>query len=252
MRQSLFSSKFPRRLIRSLSTSSFAVPCVNYAAHVLAAVEREASQSASKAAMIDGSTGATTTYGDYAYRVGAAARGFRAAGVTRGSVVAIHLPNSPEFVIAFTALASLGATVTTSNPLYSPTELAHQFKDSGASFILTFPPLKPVVEAASKAIGLSPHAMLVLGEPSASFLTIDVSAATSARRALPEIASVDAAKDVLVLPYSSGTTGLPKGVALTHTNLAANIAQTCGVGSSSGMGLLRSDVMLGVLPLYHI
>ena len=246
------------RIIRNYTVSTFPkfiVPTVNYAAHILAAVEREASHTANKVAIIDGSTGATTTYGDYAYRVGAASRGFRSAGVTRGSVVALHLTNSPEFMVAFTALAALGATITTSNPQYTPQELAYQLKDSGATFVLTIPLLKPIVAAAMAAVsGLSPHAMLVLGEPSASFLSVDVSMSSGAKRALPEIVTVDARKQLLALPYSSGTTGLPKGVALSHANLTSNIEQSAGANgdSSSGLGLLRSDVMVGVLPLYHI
>ena len=246
------------RIIRSYTVASgpkFIVPSVNYASHILSAVEREASRSTSKAAIIDGSTGNTITYGDYAYRVGAAARGFRSAGVTRGTVIAVHLPNSPEFIIAFTALASMGAIITTSNPQYTPQELAHQLKDSGATFVLTMPLLKPVVIAAMAAVGnLSPHAMLVLGEPSTSFLSVDVSISSGAKRALPDITTVDASKQLLALPYSSGTTGLPKGVALSHANLTSNIEQSVGANGdgSSGLGLIRDDVMVGVLPLYHI
>jgi acyl-CoA synthetase (AMP-forming)/AMP-acid ligase II len=232
----------PARLLRRLSTTAFAAPGVNYAAHILSFVEAEARRAPAKAAFIDTQTGRVTPYGDYAYRVGAAARGFAAAGVGRGSVVSLHLPNCSEYVVAFTALASLGATATMSNPLYSPTELAHQLKDSGARWCVTVAPLAPVVAAA----GMPAAATLVLGAPSGAFLSADVSAGSHALRALPELATVDAAADVLALPYSSGTTGLSKGVALSHDNLVSNIEQT------KAIGLTSSDVLLGILPLYHI
>ena len=245
----------PRGLSRAFAVASSSSPSIipiatNYSAYILSHVEREAATAPQKAAFIDGTSGRMITYGDFAYRVGAAARGFAAAGVSRGTVVGMHMPNSPEFVIAFNALASLGAVVTTSNPMYSPTELAHQLKDSGASRVITIPQFHPVVSAASAAAGLPASATLTLGEPSTAFLTADVSKASGAERTLPNIVSVDAAKTLLALPYSSGTTGLPKGVALSHSNLATNIEQITGL--TSIFGLDSSDVLLGVLPFYHI
>ena len=249
MRHALQTTQLVRRNLTTVAKGvSFNVPTLNYAEHMLNAIEVEASKFPLKAAIIDGLTGNTIIYGDYAYRVGAAARGFRNAGVSHGTVVAMHMTNSPEFVIAFTALASLGAIITTSNPHYTHQELTHQLKNSGATFILTMPLLKPLVATAIAAVGgLSPHAMFVLGEPSASFLTADVSISRHANRALPDIATVDALNHTLAMPYSSGTTGLPKGANLSHSNLTSNIVQSTNIS-----GLIRTDVVIGVVPLYHI
>jgi len=207
-------------------------------------VERVASKTPSRAAIIEGVSGKATSYADLAYRIGAASRGFKTVGVRRGTVVAVHMPNCPEFVVTFNALASLGAVITTSNPAYSPTELAHQFKDSGAEFVVTHPALEPTVKASVANSGMKEERILTLGQPSASFLTTDVSS-PGAPRSLPEVESVDGPKTLLALPYSSGTTGLPKGVALSHGNLVANLQQ-------AGSFMQEGDVVMGVLPMYHI
>lgn len=210
-------------------------------------IEAEASRAPSRPALINGVTGAATTYGDLPYRIGAAARGFAALGVRAGTVVGLHLANSPEFVVAFNALASLGAVVTTSNPAYSPTELTHQLRDSGASLVLTMEPLLPVVREAAAGAGLPAASVLVLGAPETAFLTADVSKAAAALRQLPSVLDVPGASTLLALPYSSGTTGLPKGVRLSHGNLTANLEQ-----STPGLGMQPGDVTVGVLPFYHI
>ena len=218
----------------------------NYASFMLQHIENGARASASRPALIDGVSGRITTYRDLPYRIGAAARGFKALGITRGTVVGLHLANSPEFIVAFNALAALGAVVTTSNPAYSPTELTHQLRDSGASFVLTMEPLLPVVSAAAAGVGLPASRVLVLGSPAVAFLFEDVAAA-GALRGLPEVEAVDGPRTLLALPYSSGTTGLPKGVELSHGNLTANLEQ-----SHPGLGMASGDVAVGVLPLYHI
>jgi acyl-CoA synthetase (AMP-forming)/AMP-acid ligase II len=218
----------------------------NYASYMLQHIEAGARAAAARPALIDGVTGRVTSYGDLPYRFGAAARGFKALGIRRGTVVGLHLANSPEFIVAFNALAALGAVVTTSNPAYSPTELTHQLKDSGANFVLTMEPLLPVVTAAASGAGLPMSRVLVLGAPATAFLYEDVAAA-GALRALPEVEAVDGPRTLLALPYSSGTTGLPKGVELSHGNLTANLEQ-----SYPGLEMSPGDVAVGVLPLYHI
>ena len=233
---------------RARLLSTLAYPTGNYAAYMLKHIEASAAARPASVALINGATNEAVLYRDLPYRIGAAARGFRALGVTRGTVVALHLPNCPEFLIAFNALAALGAVVTTSNPAYSPTELTHQFRDAGAALVLTLAgPLEAAARAAAEALRLPAAAVHTLGSPATAFLTADASAASGALRALPVIEAVDGPATLFALPYSSGTTGLPKGVALSHGNLTANLLQ-----SSSCLPMAPSDAVLGVLPFYHI
>ncbi len=82
-------------------------------------------------------------------------------GVRDGDVVAIHMPNSPEYIIAFQAVAQLGAINTTSNPLYTPSELTHQLRDSGAKYIITVPGLLENVKKVRRSAACQSHATLL-------------------------------------------------------------------------------------------
>jgi len=200
-----------------------------------------ASELGDKPALIDGPSGRALTYGQLARAARAAASGLAARGLQKGDVFGIFMPNLPEFAVAFHGVASAGGVVTTINSLYTADEVAFQLKDSGARFLLTVPPfLDRALDAAGRT-GI--EEVFVLGEaegatPFASLLTSD--------RAAPDIA-IDLREDLVVLPYSSGTTGFPKGVMLTHHNLVSNLCQILGVHSTR-----ESDRIIGVLPFFHI
>ena len=131
--------------------------------------------------------------------------------------------------------------ITTVNPTYTPAELAHQLKDSGASFIVTNTLLQPLVKAALPHVpGLLPANVAVIGEASGAFL--------ESGSAPLRITPVDSATHTLVIPYSSGTTGLPKGVVLTHRNLIANVQQTTA-HPVLNCGMVEGGVVLGLLPM---
>lgn len=168
-----------------------------------------------KPALIDGPSGRTIKYSDLSCRIGTAAKGFAERGIKDGTVVAIHMPNVPEYIVAFHAVASLGAVNTTSNPLYTATELAHQFRDSAATYCVTVPAFLETVKAAAKDSNLKD--IFVLGEESGKFLFANDGKSKAAT------VKMDPKEHLLVLPYSSGTTGLPKGVMLTHHNIVANV-----------------------------
>ena len=193
-----------------------------------------------KAALIDGPTDRTISYAELRAAVKAVATGLAARGFTKGDVFAIYSPNVPEYAITFLAVSTVGGTNTTINPLYTPAEVNRQLQDSAAKLLVTIPPL---VEAATKAVaGTSVQEVFVFGEADGA----TPFASLMGDGDLP-VVDIDAREDLVALPYSSGTTGMPKGVMLTHHNLVANLAQTTAVEE-----LQETDTLIGILPFYHI
>ncbi len=207
----------------------------------------DVSAHAAKPALIDGPTGRTLTYGQLAGAIRLVASSLAKRGMKKGDVFAIYSPNVPEYAVAFHAVATLGGINTTVNPLYTSHELAHQLKDAGAKYLLTIPQFLPNAQAAAAEAG-GIEEIFVFGEaegatPFASLLKSDGQ--------LPPV-NIDPQKDLVVLPYSSGTTGLPKGVMLTHHNLVSNILQCSGAEFDRGLEIRPDDVLLGLLPFFHI
>jgi acyl-CoA synthetase (AMP-forming)/AMP-acid ligase II len=204
-------------------------------------VLRHTERLADKPALIDGPSGRTLTYGQLAESVRRTAAGLAVRGFRKGNVLAIVAPNSIEYVIAFHAVASLGGVVTTLNPLSTADELAFQLGDSGAAYLLTMPELLEKARAAIQ--GASMREVFVFGEAPGTtpFATLlDRGGAT------PPV-SIDPRSDVAALFYSSGTTGFPKGVMLTHAALAANIEQVAVVDP-----MTEADTVVATLPFFHI
>ena len=207
-------------------------------------VFKDAPGRADKPALIDGPSGRTLTYGQLAGAITKVAATLSQKGFGKGDVFAIYCPNLPEYAVIFHAVASLGGINTTINPLYTVGELAKQLNDSKARFLLTVPPF---LDNAIEAAGNSPvEEVFVLGEAEGA---TPFSALMTAEGAPPS-ADIDPAEDLIVLPYSSGTTGLPKGVMLTHRNLVANICQT--LGAEGFAGFTEDDTIVAVLPFFHI
>ncbi|MBV9174071.1 MAG: 4-coumarate--CoA ligase family protein [Chloroflexi bacterium] len=204
-----------------------------------------ARQLGDKPAFIDQATGRTLTFAGVAEGVRRAAAGLAERGLAKGDVLGIYSPNVPEYAIAFHAVATLGGVSTTVNPLYTANELAQQLNDAGAKFLLTVPPLLDRArEAAARVPTL--REIFVFGEADGAtpFSTLLES------RAEPPHVSIDPRKDLLVLPYSSGTTGLPKGVMLTHHNLVTSLSVAYGRPDIVMPG--ESDTLLAFLPFFHI
>lgn len=191
----------------------------------------------SRVVLIDGPSGRELTAGALEEGIRRLAGGLVARGLGKGDVVAILAPNCPEYAVAFHGIAYAGATVTTINPTYTAPEVAHQLDDSGARLLITVPAFLETAKAAAGG-----RDIFVIGEAEgATPLTALMGAPLAAQ------VPVEAATDVVVLPYSSGTTGLPKGVRLTHRNLVANVDQCLAV-----IGCEAGEWSVGFLPFFHI
>jgi acyl-CoA synthetase (AMP-forming)/AMP-acid ligase II len=204
-------------------------------------VMRRANELSDKPALIDGPSGRTITYSQLADSIAIAAYNLKERGFKKGEVFGILSPNCPDYAIAFHAVATLGGIVTLINPLYTKNEIAHQLKDAGARFLVTIPMFMEKAREAADAAGI--EELYVFGESEGatpfSSLLVDNGRA--------EQVAIDPYNDLVALPYSSGTTGLPKGVMLTHHNLVANLRQMEGL-----CYFFETDTLLCVLPLFHI
>ena len=201
----------------------------------------DAMRRADQAALVDGPSGRTITYGQLAGGVRRVAAGMAARGFGKGDVFAIYCPNVPEYALAFYGVSAAGGINTTISPLYTTDELARQLDDAGARFLLTVPPfLDKALEAAGRS-GVEEVFVLGQGEGATPFASLLEAGDT------PPQVDIDPADDLVVLPYSSGTTGLNKGVMLTHRNLVANICQGEPV-----LLAVEGERLIAVLPFFHI
>ncbi|WP_405671711.1 4-coumarate--CoA ligase family protein [Streptomyces sp. NBC_01530] len=193
-------------------------------------------------ALIDGTDGTTLTYGqlDRFHRRIAAA--LAEAGVRKGDVLALHSPNTVVFPTAFYAATRAGASVTTVHPLATAEEFGKQLRDSAARWIVTVSPLLETAQRAAALAGGVEEIFVCDSAPGHRSL-IDMLASAAPEPAV----GIDPVTDVAALPYSSGTTGIPKGVMLTHRQIATNLAQL-----EPAMPAGPGDRILAVLPFFHI
>lgn len=216
-------------------------------------VFQNAKERGDKPALIDGPTGRAITYSELVESIGRVAASLHRRGFKKGDVFGILSPNVPEYAIIFHAVASLGGINTPINPLYTESEIAHQLKDADARFLVTVPQCLGKALNAASTTGIEEMFLfegVVCGAPDSG--TDQASSATPFSSLLesdgdfPEV-SINPREDLVALPYSSGTTGLPKGVMLTHYNLVANMCQMDGL-----QYFTDNDTLVCVLPLFHI
>jgi long-chain acyl-CoA synthetase len=176
------------------------------------------------------------------------AHALRELGIRHGDKVCLLTTNCPEYIVAFYAIARVGAVVSPMNPSYREREIEYQLNDAEAVAIVVHNDLVPLVEAVRArspklryVIAIGPGAPLA----GARVQTFAQLIASQPESTLPPVTIGD--RDLVALPYSSGTTGLPKGVMLTHRNLVSNNVQFVAC-----LRLQPSDRLLIFLPFYHI
>ncbi len=214
--------------------------------------------------------GRRTTWADAAGTATRIAAGLQRLGLKKGDRIGLLLPNCPAYPLLFFGALQAGLTVVNFNPLYTQRELEHQARDAGISLIATLD-LKATYSkvAALLASGITPRIlvcpfgdMLPAGKripfellrrrdrvtplrDNAHIWFADLSTPSPA----PTPVSIDARRDVAVLQYTGGTSGLPKGAMLSHANLHANAFQTLMWFKDTRMGEERT---LAALPFFHV
>ncbi|XP_066939490.1 uncharacterized protein [Macrobrachium rosenbergii] len=199
-----------------------------------------------KPAMIDGISGATLKYSDMVSGVYDLSYGWHSAGLEAGEVICLVTPNHIEVPLAFLAGIAASAPVTLANPLYTPDELRRHVINSQSKWIVCHPVCIPSVQAATKDLS-DIKGMYVLGDAGAGEMPT--------LKSLSKEASEDWKKrsglsngDAIHIPYSSGTTGLPKGVELTSKNWLAVLSV---IGRKEYLDVTNGDISLGILPFFH-
>lgn len=211
-------------------------------------VFRRASRFGAKPALVDGVTGRAISYAELPRIVHRAAAGLARRGLRKGDVLAIYSPNVPEYAVAFHAVAMLGGINTTINPLSTSEEVGKQLRDANAVYLLTAAPLIAEARAAVSSSGTNVREIFVFDDAAAEAAgaTAFASLLETNSEAAPRVA-INPRADLVALPYSSGTTGVSKGVMLTHYNMVANLLQIEGTGHAA-----VGETLIAVLPLFHI
>jgi acyl-CoA synthetase (AMP-forming)/AMP-acid ligase II len=206
---------------------------------VPALVLRHAARLGDKPALVDAASGRTIGYRQLAAGIERVAAGLAARGFAKGDTLALFSPNLPEYALAAYGAMAAGGVVTGANPLLTTEELAGQLADAQARLLVTVPPFLDRALAAADKAGV--QEVLVFGE---------AEGATPFRELIahdhPPARAATGPDDLAALPYSSGTTGLSKGVELTHANLVTNVRQSQAV-----LGFREDDVVVAVAPFFH-
>ncbi|XP_021912743.1 4-coumarate--CoA ligase 2-like [Carica papaya] len=196
--------------------------------------------------IINGADGKVFKHGEVELTARKVAAGLHKLGIKQGDVIMLLLQNSPEFVFTFIGASYLGAIITTANPFFTPSEVAKQATTSNTKLVITQSSYVDKVRNFSKNHGVK----IVTVDDLEEDYCLSFSELSGADET--EIPAVKInPDDVVALLYSSGTTGLPKGVMLTHRGLVTNVAQQVD-GENPNMYFTEKDVVLCVSPLFHL
>lgn len=210
------------------------------------------------------------TYSEIVNQVNRAAKGLQQIGVKQGSRIGLCLPNSPFYVISYFAVLKIGATVVNFNPLYTESELNHQATDSDICMMITLD-VKMLYDKVDKAMSKTNVKSIVVCSLSDAlpgiksflyqiFKRAEIANPPSDERHItfdslldnegnPALAKIDPLKDVAVIQYTGGTTGIPKGAMLTHANISTNALQVKLWLGKTNPG---EEKFLCVLPFFHV
>ncbi|XP_073281880.1 4-coumarate:CoA ligase 1-like [Primulina huaijiensis] len=196
--------------------------------------------------LIDGSTDEVYTYEEVELTSRKVGSGLSKLGIHQGDTIMLLLPNSPHFVFAFLGASYIGAVSTMANPFFTPAEVLKQVKASHAKLIITQACYVDKVRDYALDFGIK---VMCIDSPLAEGCHHFSELTSADERDMPAVKIHP--DDVVALPYSSGTTGLPKGVMLTHKGLVTSVAQQVD-GENPNLYIHSEDVMLCVMPLFHI
>lgn len=214
--------------------------------------------------------GKTYSYSKLKEMVDRIARGMHELGIGKGSKVGLFMPNCPQYVMCYFAALKVGATVVNFNPLYSEKEIAHQILDANVETIVTvnlaviYPKLTPFIGTTAlkrvigckfeEAMGLTKRALFTAAKSKdiISYPKDEHHVMLNDLLQYPDLVvppRIDPDKDIAVLQYTGGTTGVPKGAVLTHSNLYINAVQCTLWMNGLEPG---KEKMLAVLPFFHV
>ncbi len=217
------------------------IPDVTITTHIL----RRAAEIPDRVAIRDVPGSTSYTFAQLSEAIHSLAGGLQTRGFGPGSVLGLMAPNVPDYAVVFHGAAVAGGAVTTINPTYGAEEVRFQLLDAGATLLVTVPAFLATALEATE--GTEVTDVFVIGGDGDGAETAGASPLDDLFGQPIEQVEVDLKEDIVVLPYSSGTTGLPKGVMLTHRNLVANIEQC-----RHAILYADDEVALAALPFFHI